>query len=99
MSIRFAKGTPVRALGLPGLPLQLPKNGEPEKATLRCSGRTCDGLQVEVLLGSTAPVRAELFATRFALPAEGRPLAAARPANAHPQYAPDSSIRRRLVAF
>jgi hypothetical protein len=99
VSIRFPKGTPVLALGVPGAALAIPKTGEPEAAILRCSGRACDEFGVEVLLGNRAPVRAELFAARFSLPPQGRALAAARPRNSHPQYAPDSSIRMRSVRF
>ena len=42
---------------------------------------------------------AELFATRFELPAEGAALAAGRPANAQPQYGPDSGIRMTSISF
>ena len=92
VSIRFAKGANVLALGLAGAAIPLPPDGEPEKAVLRCTGRSCDGLQVDVLLGDRRPVEVELFSTRFGLPTEARPLVAARPRNAIPQYAPDSTI-------
>jgi hypothetical protein len=52
---------------------------------------------IEVLLGVSDPVEAELFSTRFGLPPAGAPLIAARPRNAIPQYAPDSTITRSLV--
>jgi len=45
-----------------------------------------------VLLGDRKPVEVELFSTRFGLPPEGQALVAARPGNAMPQYAPDSTI-------
>ena len=92
VSIRLAKGANVLALGLAGAAIPLPPDGEPEKAVLRCTGRSCDGLQVDVLLGDRRPVEVELFSTRFGLPTEARPLVAARPRNAIPQYAPDSTI-------
>ena len=92
VSIRFAKGANVLALGLAGAAIPLPPDGEPEKAVLRCTGRSCEGLQVDVLLGDRRPVEVELFSTRFGLPTEARPLVAARPRNAIPQYAPDSTI-------
>ena len=92
VSIRFAKGANVLALGLAGAAIPLPPEGEPEKAVLRCTGRSCEGLQVDVLLGDRRPVEVELFSTRFGLPTEARPLVAARPRNAIPQYAPDSTI-------
>ena len=74
-----------------------PVAGEPKKAMLRCTGRSCDGLVIEALLGDARPVAAELFSTRFGVPPQGAPLIAARPHNAIPQYAPDSTITRSLV--
>ncbi len=97
ISIRFDKGARVLALGLPGAAVAIPGRGEPEKSSLRCTGRSCDGLEIEVLLGDRKPVTAELFSTRFGLPPEGRPLIAARAAHAQPQYAPDQTITRSTV--
>jgi len=94
VSIRFSNDAKVLALGLPGAANPIPVKGEPDKALLRCTGRSCDGLQVEVLLGDRKPAEVELFSTKFGLPPEGRPLEGARPANAQPQYAPDQTITR-----
>ena len=99
VSIRFHKGTKLLRLGTPGETIAMPANGQPEKALLRCSGRSCEGLVIEAMFADQAKVTADLFATRFALPPEGAPLAARRPATAHPQYGPDSSIRRRSIRF
>ncbi|WP_156029998.1 M28 family peptidase [Sphingomonas sp. URHD0057] len=92
VAIRFPKDVKLLALGLAGAAIPLPAKGEPEKPLLRCTGRSCAGLQIEVLLGNREPVEAELFSTRFGLPPEGQALIAARPANAMPQYAPDQTI-------
>jgi len=97
VAIRFAKDTKLLALGLPGLAEPIPASGEPEKPLLRCMGRSCDGLVVEALLADKRPIEAELFSYRFSLPAEGRSLTAARPKNAIPQYAPDSTITMTRV--
>jgi hypothetical protein len=97
VAIRFPENAKVLALGLPGQAVAIPTTGEPKKATLRCSGRSCEGLVIEAVLGDTHPVTAELFSTRFGLPQQGAPLAAARPRNAIPQYAPDSTITRSEV--
>lgn len=97
VSIRFPKGANVLALGLPGSPLRVPPSGEPDKPLLRCSGRSCEGLQIEVLLGDMRPLTAELFSTRFALPLQAAPLVSARPSNAQPQYSPDQTVTRSLV--
>jgi hypothetical protein len=92
VAIRFPEEAKVLALGLPGRPETIPEDGEPPKALLRCTGRSCEGLIIEALLGDRKPVKAELISYRFSLPPEGRPLEAARPRNAIPQYAPDSTI-------
>jgi hypothetical protein len=98
-AIRFAEEVKVQRLGIPGQTMAIPAKGQPEKALLRCSGRSCEGMVIEVLLADRKPVLAELFSTRFALPPEGAALVAARPKDAHPQYGPDSSIRMRSVRF
>jgi hypothetical protein len=97
VAIRFPETVKVIALGLPGEAVPIPATGEPKKATLRCTGRSCDGLVVEAVLGDSKPVAAELFSVRFGLPPQGAPLVAARPRNAIPQYAPDSTITRSQV--
>ena len=99
MTIRLAKSAAVERLGIPGESLAIPARGSPDKALLRCSGRSCDRMVVELLLSDRKPVLAELFATRFQLPPQGAMLTARRPLDAQPQYAPDSSIRRRSIRF
>jgi hypothetical protein len=97
VSIRFPKDAQVLALGLAGSATPFPHDGEPDKALLRCTGRSCDGLQVEVVLGNLKPVEVELFSTRFGLPRQGQALLKARPTNAAPQYAPDQTITMTRV--
>jgi hypothetical protein len=92
ISIRFPEKTKLVAIGLPQGPVPIPAKGEPAKALLRCAGRSCNGLVIEAVLGDRAPVTAELFATRYALPPQGAALEAARPINAIPQYSPDQTI-------
>ena len=94
MAIRLPESAKVLALGLPGETVQIPKDAEPGKTTLRCAGRSCEGLVIEALLGQSRPVTVELYSTRFGLPRQAAPLVAARPRNAIPQYAPDSTITR-----
>lgn len=97
VAIRFPREARVLALGLPGAAAPIPGNGEPDKPLLRCTGRSCEGLQIEVVLGSRAPVEAEIFSTALGLPGEARPLIEARPHDAIPQYAPDQTITRSSV--
>jgi hypothetical protein len=97
IAIRFPEDAKLLAVGLPGEAVPVPPNGEPKKAALRCTGRSCDGLVIEALLGDPRPVKVELYSTRFALPPQAAPLVAARPRSAIPQYAPDSTITRSHV--
>jgi hypothetical protein len=90
--IRFPEDAKVLALGLPGGAVPVPAAGEPRKATLRCTGRSCDRLVIEAVLGDSRPLTVEIYSIRFGLPPQGAPLASARPRNAIPQYAPDSTI-------
>ena len=99
LAIKFAKDAPLVAMGLRDRPRLVPRDAKPGPAFLRCTGRACDGLVLEVRLADRKPVKAELIGIRFALPAEAAALTTARPARSHPQYAPDSSIRIRGVTF
>ncbi|MCL6730352.1 M20/M25/M40 family metallo-hydrolase [Sphingomonas hankyongi] len=99
VAIRFDERTMLVALGRPGQLERIPTKGEPDKAVVRCSGRTCEGFVVEALLADRQPIEAEVIATRFGLPPQGRTLVNARPVNAHPQYAPDSTISLDRVKF
>jgi len=92
VAIRFPESAKVVALGLPGEAVPVPVDGQYKKAALRCTGRSCDGLIIEALLGDPRPFTAELYSTRFGLPPQAAPLLTARPRNAIPQYAPDSTI-------
>jgi hypothetical protein len=92
VAIRFAKNAKLVALGMAGSAIPLPAKGEPDKPLFRCTGRSCEGLQIEAVFGDNRPVDVELFSTRFGLPPQGQPLASARPKNAIPQYAPDQTI-------
>jgi hypothetical protein len=58
----------------------------------RCHGRSCDGLEVTLLVEGTAPLEARIVGTRSGLPQEGAALVRARPAPAQPQYVPDTTV-------
>ena len=93
VALRFGEEVSVRSAGLPGSAIAIEEDAEPGASIIRCTGRACDGLVVEVELGETKAVEALMIALRFDLPPEGRQLQALRPANAHPQYGTDGSIR------
>ena len=95
--LRFDEDARVLAMGLPGRPRKIDEQADKGPSFIRCSGRSCDGLVVDVVLGSAKPVTAMLVVQRFGPPREAAPLLAARPGHAHPQYAPDSQVRVRAV--
>ena len=95
--LRFDGETPVLAMGLPGQLQSIDAKADKGPSILRCTGRRCDGLVVEVVLGTTKPVLAMLVAARFTPPPEAAPLIAAMPRYSHPQYAPHSQVRVRAI--
>ena len=97
--LRFDEKTPVLAMGLPDRLQSIDDKADKGPSILRCTGRRCDGLVVEVILGTTKPVLAMLVAARFAPPPEAPPLIAAMPRNSHPQYSPHGQVRVRAVRF
>jgi hypothetical protein len=59
--------------------------------TLRCAGRSCNGLVVDLHVANRRSIPATLIGTRFALPEQALPLKRARPSVAAPQYTSDAS--------
>jgi hypothetical protein len=80
----------IRGLGVPGQ-LRRPAKSASGRYRLTCSGRSCDGQVVDLLLGPK-PVELLLVDTRWLLPPAATPLKAAQPANARAQYVPDSTV-------
>ncbi len=99
ISISFAAMAKLLAIGLPGALEKVSASADSKRAIIRCSGRSCDGLVIEAIFADRAPIQANLFAARFSLPSEGKRLQIARPENAIPQYAPDSTITMAHVKF
>ncbi len=59
---------------------------------VRCFGRSCDGLTMDIAIGKTSPVEIIVLGSRPGLPSVAKPLLAARPRLARPQYSPDATI-------
>ena len=93
IGLRFAKDVNVVAMGLAGDPQVIPVSAGKDFSLLRCGGRSCDGMKIELRFADRLPVKAELIGTAFALPPQGSALVAARPSSHIPHYAPNSSIR------
>jgi hypothetical protein len=95
--LRFDEDTPILTMGLPGRPRKIDEQAEKGPTFIRCTGRSCDGLVVDVAITSPKPAVAMLIAQRFTPPAEAAPLLALRPRDAHAQYSPDSQLRISAV--
>jgi hypothetical protein len=70
---------------------------EDDDFILRCVGRSCDGMRIELLLAAKSRVKAVVVGIRPGLPAAAAPLVRARPALAAPQYSPDSTVAVRKL--
>jgi hypothetical protein len=92
VSLRAEPEAQLKAVRIGGATRRFGTGGEKEDYSFRCSGRSCEGAVVELLVGSRAPAEATVTAIRSGLPPAARPLLAARPRTAQPQYAPDSTV-------
>jgi hypothetical protein len=63
-----------------------------EAPVFRCHGRSCEGLDVTLLVEGTAPMEATIVGTRSGLPPEVAELARSRSNLAQPQYVPDTTV-------
>lgn len=90
VTLRFARAAGLVAAGIGG-PLRR-AGGDGPHVNLRCQGRACDGALVDLLFAGRTPRPAMLVAVHPGLPPSAAPLVRARPADAVPQYAPDSRI-------
>jgi hypothetical protein len=63
-----------------------------ERPVFRCHGRSCDGMDVTLLVAGATPIEATIVGTRSGLPPEGVALAKGRPDTAQPQYVPDTTV-------
>lgn len=84
------EGAGVRGMGVPGQVRPIGPEGS-GAYRLSCTGRSCAGQTVELLLGP-APVTLTVVGTRWSLPPAAAPLKAAQPRNARAQYVPDSTL-------
>ena len=88
IALRFDKKVPILAMGLPGAMRRIDQDADVEPSFLRCSGRACDNLTLDVEIGTSKPVEAKLIAARFGLPPEGAKLQAIRPRQQPPPIWP-----------
>ncbi len=82
----------IRSAGIGQFVRPLGSPDSAEKFTVSCSGRSCDGAELAIRLGSVKPVTFTLVGTRNGLPGTAAALVTARPKFARPQYTPDESV-------
>ncbi len=83
---------PLRRAGSGAFLQPFAAGGADDRYVVRCTGRSCDGATLDLIVGGREPVEFTIVGTRAGLPAEAAALVRARPALARPQYAPDSTI-------
>lgn len=85
-------GSGLVAAGAPGFIQRFGEGEDDDPFVLRCTGRACDGAELELVARGEAPVALTLVGTVFSprFPPAATP--PTRPADARPQYAPDSRV-------
>lgn len=81
----------LRAAGTTGFIRRFGEGGEEDRYTISCTGRSCDGMELDLIAGGPAPLEFTLVGMHPRLPAAANPLVRARPEHAHPQYGPDAT--------
>ncbi len=89
----------ILAAGVPGFVRPIDADKGDGDYVIRCTGRSCDGMRIDLVIGGNAPVTAKLVGVRPGLPPEAQPLLDARPALARPQYSTDAVITVRKIRF
>ena len=86
------KGSRFLAVRAGGSLRRFGKGGAEEAPVFRCHGRSCEGLEVALLVEGKTRIEAAIVGTRSGLPGEGVKLVQARPDTAQPQYVPDTTV-------
>lgn len=86
------KDARILAAGIGAFVRPISRQAKEGRYVVRCFGRSCDGLAMDVVIGKAAPVDVIVLGSRSGLPASATPLVAARPKFARPQYSPDATI-------
>jgi hypothetical protein len=86
------KDADIRAAGVAGFVRPIDPAAKKDRYGFSCSGRSCDGVTLEIVAGNAKPIAFTVIGTYRRLPRDADPLLRVRPTNARPQYAPDQSI-------
>jgi hypothetical protein len=82
----------IRAAGAPGFVRPIDSAAEEGEYSVSCTGRSCDGMTLQIVTDNPKPIQFILVGARSGLPPEAQPLLAGRPRFARPQYAPDQTV-------
>ena len=81
----------IRSAGVVGFVRPIDENAD-DKYGIRCTGRSCDGMLLQLTTEQPRPIHFLIIGSRNALPQSAASLLSARSAQARPQYAADASI-------
>ena len=87
-----SKDSDIRAAGVDGSMRPFDRSANKQKYYLTCFGRSCDGLNLQIVAGSEKPIEFTLVGVHRGLPDKARLLVAGRPEFARPQYLPDETV-------
>jgi hypothetical protein len=82
----------IRAAGTGGFVRPIDAAAEDGRYLLSCSGRSCDGITLDIVTTAPKPIEFLIVGSRFGLPPSAAPLIAGRPRFARPQYVPDETV-------
>jgi hypothetical protein len=82
----------IRAAGVPGFMRAIGDESSTAKFTIACTGRSCDGAVLTIMLRGDDSVTFTVVGARNGLPGSAAPLVRARPRFARPQYTPDETV-------
>jgi hypothetical protein len=82
----------IRSAGSAGFVRPFGEEESSAKFTISCTGRSCDGAELMMDIGSAKPVIFTIVGSRNGLPASADGLVQARPKFARPQYTPDETV-------
>lgn len=91
IALRLPPNARLLRAGLPGRTLPLGEGDADSPYFIRCVGRSCELLELELHFAGTEQVEAQLIGTNYTMPLS-IPFSASRPANSRPQYGPDAYI-------
>ena len=92
ISLVAPEGARIRAAGATGFVRPIDSGAEEGQYSVSCSGRSCDGMTLEIVTDNPSPIGFIVVGAHSGLPPSAQPLIAARPKFARPQYTPDQTV-------